>query len=134
MIKTCKICGKEFNARQRNYKYCSDECRNVVIQNQKKIYYKRWYDKGLEQRKQWNRKHAPAIYCKICGKEVPKLYESSERVVYRRYHDECIVDTAITAIKNGERLARSQTLRRAYNHGYTIHELKRIAREREKGA
>lgn len=37
MIKTCKICGKEFNARQSNYTLCSDECRK---ENRKRVWQK----------------------------------------------------------------------------------------------
>ena len=37
MINKCKICGKEFNARQSNHTLCSDECRK---ENRKRVWQK----------------------------------------------------------------------------------------------
>lgn len=128
MLKTCKICGKEFIPRQANYKCCSPECSKINAENLIKIHNKKWYHSNRPKYKAWNRTHAPAIYCKICGEEVPKVY-TDEKVYYQRYHEECIVSSALTAIRNGERLARSQALRRAANHGYTVKELKQMLKE-----
>lgn len=38
MINKCKICGKEFEAKQRNYNICSVECREINQRDSKKAF------------------------------------------------------------------------------------------------
>jgi hypothetical protein len=43
-IKTCIICGKEFEAEHKQTKYCSDECRKKGIANASSRYHKKMKD------------------------------------------------------------------------------------------
>ena len=38
MINKCKICGKEFEAKQRNHNICSAECREINQRDSKKTF------------------------------------------------------------------------------------------------
>lgn len=63
VMKKCKICGKEFDAKGRQV-CCSDECKkeNIKIKNRKASkkyyrknpeYYKNWYSENKEDRKEY---------------------------------------------------------------------------------
>lgn len=122
MINVCKICGAEFDAAQRNHTICSDACRKI---NQKQ-YAQEYACANYEQKRRRERKHYYKnhnVKCRLCGKPTP-----AERSGYRkRYHEECIVKDAIDAILNGQKLHANQ-LNRLYARGYTVTEIREMAR------
>lgn len=66
----CAICGKEFQSKQWNAKYCSEVCYKIgskpILQRSQKEYIKR----KAEQRKAERAK--VVAYCKICGAPISK--------------------------------------------------------------
>ena len=120
MIKTCKICGKEFIPRQANYKCCSPECSKINTKNNVKKGTINWYNRNFETIKFKRRQKAPAIKCRICGKEVPKTYTAGGRVAISRYHEECVLKAALIDLKNGECTTKSKAIKRAWNKGYSL--------------
>lgn len=77
MTKVCKVCGKEFETSQKNQKYCSKECKKIVIRDRNRRYY--WNKKA----KECCKKHggidncpypdcicdaSTTVVCKHCGK------------------------------------------------------------------
>lgn len=75
-INKCKVCGKEFSAKQRNYVTCSNECRNKNIENNRNnyernnhsliIFQKRNYYKNV---RRFNIKHVEKN-CIVCGASI----------------------------------------------------------------
>lgn len=113
MIKICKICGKEFNAKQPNYIICSDSCRKIYHRETVKIYNHKRYKPRT-------------IYCKICGKPIARYDLHS----WRRYHEECVAQMAVEDLKNGLNSTNSQNIKRALNlFFFTMNELKELANE-----
>lgn len=53
IMKECAICGKDFRARYKPEKYCSDECRRI---NRKKSREK-WKEENLEYMKEYMKKY-----------------------------------------------------------------------------
>jgi hypothetical protein len=112
MEKLCKICGKTFEAVNSNYSMCSPECRK---ENKKR------YDR--EYIKPHKRAYEPKMLnCKICGKPVNQSR--------KRYHEECVLQDAVNAYKNGDRYP-SPRIVRAINQGYSTPEIREIAEAEE---
>lgn len=82
MINKCKICGREFNARQSNYTLCSDECRKEnKRENSKRAWQEIKADPYLLQRRRLQeREHSRAKYskshkkCIQCGGDTGSYY------------------------------------------------------------
>ena len=132
MINKCKICGKEFEAQQRNHNLCSDECRKISIAEHRKAYLECHGEEQRRRSRECQRKKAKPIYCKICGKEVePHITPMGYRSRYH-YHRDCLVNEAIAAIVRGEKFKKKHNniLRVAANKGYTKAELLEIMAER----
>lgn len=53
MIKQCKHCGKEFEAKRNYQKYCSNDCRNKHYQD----YHKEYYKKNREKFQKYREEH-----------------------------------------------------------------------------
>lgn len=73
ITKKCSICGKEFNAKQRNYSLCSDECREINRNRKREKYIAKNYNNIVVQSKAYYDEHYKKHYngkCIGCGKEV----------------------------------------------------------------
>lgn len=132
MMKNCIICGKPFEAKQQNYKLCSDACRQAREIEWRKEH-KRDYktDERRRQSMEYYRKRAKTVLCKICGKPVPPVNYGG-RIHRKHMHEECVVNEAIQLVKDGTPSTDVRLLRaynRAYSMGYTVRELKEILRE-----
>lgn len=125
MIKQCPICGKEFNARQRNYVYCSRECGRIGNYE----HHRKYHSDNLEHCRQLTlksqRKNAKPMICKICGKIVPK-YIRNGHIAWRSYHEQCVVDKALEAVKNGAKYTDKDIIRAKNVFNYSMSELKEI--------
>ena len=120
--KKCVVCGKEFEARQSNYSLCSDECRKIrkrshtIKRMNDPVRHEQYLKKYKEKRAMKN------VPCRICGENVPSI-DNGNRMNRKFYHDDCIANEALKAISEGKN-CEDKRIRRAYNRGYTIKELK----------
>ena len=132
MIVKCKICGKEFEAQQKNHNICSDECRKINHYNSYKIWYECNREEQRRRSRECQRKKAKPVYCKICGKEVEAHYTATGKRARYRYHRDCLVNEAIAAIVRGEKFNKGDKniLRVAANKGYQKSDLLEIMAER----
>lgn len=101
----CWICGKEFIGKS-GYMLCSAECQK--IRNKKLI---------SELNRKIRKKGQQT--CLICG-------ETSWNT---KWHDECLIGEWVKAINSPQGMTKQQK-RKAYNRGYTIPELREVAKER----
>lgn len=134
MIVKCKICGKEFEAKQRNHNICSSECRQINRHKNNQNFAERNPEKRKEYSRRQNdkRRKANPTFCKICGKVVePHISPMGYHSRYH-YHRDCLVNEAIAAILRGEKFNNSEKniLAVAKNKGYTKAELLEIMKER----
>lgn len=135
MIVKCKICGKEFEAQQRNHNLCSEECRKIRLAEHRKAYLESTKDeRRAKARKKAREKHDkenPTL-CKICGKIVESHVTGTGRYGKYRYHRECLINDAIAAIVRGEKFNKKDKniLMVAANKGYQKADLLEIMAER----
>lgn len=76
------------------------------------------------QQKYLSRKLKHPTVCRICGKPVAPCYLPNKRLSSKRYHEDCIVNSAIQSIAAGTKTMR------AVSHGFTRTELLKIMEER----
>ena len=134
MIVKCKICGKEFEAKQRNHNICSVECREINQRDSKKTFRENNPDKVKQYIKNCNERKSAQTQtkCRICGKIVDAHYTATGRKARNHYHRDCLVNEAIAAIVRGEKFNKSNKniLRAAANKGYQKSDLLEIMAER----
>jgi endogenous inhibitor of DNA gyrase (YacG/DUF329 family) len=131
MINKCKICGKEFEAQQRNHNLCSDECRKISLAERRKAYLECHGEEQRRRSREYQRQKSKPIYCKICGKEVEPHYTPMGYRSRYRYHRDCLVDEAIAAIVRGEKYnGEKNILTVASNKGFQKADLLEIMAER----
>lgn len=65
----CIVCGKEFEAKQRNYTLCSAECRQIQKKANRERY--KHTDKYREKIKERCKKHYVTKNCEFCGERLP---------------------------------------------------------------
>lgn len=119
MINKCKICGKEFNARQSNHTLCSDECRK---ENRKRVWQKIKADPYLHkqhkiQANKYNiakRKANPKPHkrCIQCGGDTGSYYA--------KYCLDCLLDNYL---KSPNRVNCSRLNNRGYDKAEIMFEL-----------
>ena len=73
MIKQCKVCGKEFNAREKRIKCCSKKCSNINEIQQRKRYCQ------TERCKNKNRRYKISTKGKLYTKKYDRLYRLTEK-------------------------------------------------------
>lgn len=118
MIKTCIVCGKEFEAARHNYVCCSKECTKYNCQYGYRLSSEK-YKKvlALRERVRNNRQRK----CRICGKTIER--EKVEDELYKQIHEQCIIDDCVKSMKAGKRMTNTQ-FSRLYSRGYTVRDLK----------
>lgn len=130
MINKCKICGKEFEAKQRNHNICSEECRKINRKNLGRLH----YDKDISRLRNaiYREKHRKIVNCKICGKLVEPHVTATGYHAYYHYHRGCLIDAAIAAMLRGEKFNKSEKniLMVAANKGFQKADLLEIMAER----
>ena len=109
MMKTCKMCGRQFEEDGTSRKYCCKECSRKAA-NAQKI--------------EWNtanRTYTRAVaYCRICGKPVEPLGHIRPRI-----HDECMIADILSTVSSGNNLSKTQ-LSRKYRLGLTNKEIREL--------
>lgn len=131
MINKCKICGKEFEAQQRNHNLCSDECRKISLVEHRKAYLECHGEEQRIRNRERQRQKSKPIYCKICGKEVEPHYTPMGKRARYRYHRDCLINEAIAAIVRGEKYnGEKNILAVASNKGFQKSDLLEIMAER----
>ena len=125
MIKKCVVCGAEFDARQANYCICSDECRHIRQYETNKRYKSNNREKYLLSTRQSWLRHKNPICCKICGGVVPQ-HMGEMRMTSKRYHEDCIVNEGIQAIRENAKSTDKRLVRARNRYGYSMAELKEI--------
>ena len=73
MVNICKVCGKEFEAKQSNYTLCSDTCRKINVSNLRHKYDEKNRLRLIENSRRYYKlyhkyKRNP---CSICGQPLP---------------------------------------------------------------
>lgn len=125
MIKQCAYCEKEFEPVDPRHKTCGKECRIARNKAKAKECRIKHHDELLQQ----SRANIKPIFCKICGKPIPR-YVVGERMSRRRYHEKCVVEVALQAVSEGAK-AKDKRICRAWNtYGYSMSELREMI-ERE---
>lgn len=117
MVKACKVCGKQFRARQANYTVCSPECRKVNTLERTKRYHKTVYkDKITQQQRDRRRRYRSEnpFCCKICGLSIDQPFGGRKTM-----HDECILDEAAEYYNKNQKLNHMH-YSRVYSRGYCI--------------
>jgi predicted nucleic acid-binding Zn ribbon protein len=129
MTKKCKICGKQFEAKQKNYTICSSECREVNKKQLRKAHYTKNKEAMYQYNKTMRYKKAVGFPCKFCGKEVKPFIDN--RMHRYHWHEKCLINKCIEAIKNGEPFGsgKSKILDFARNKGYTKAEIVEIMKK-----
>lgn len=130
LIKKCKICGKPFEVRHSTHTLCSPECRKKSASINYKSFYERNKIRVNGKNVKKYREKVVGFSCKFCGEEV-KPFVINNRLRRRRWHEECLINKCIEAIKNGEPFnSNSKILGFANNKGYTKSEILEIMKER----
>lgn len=115
MKNVCKICGRTFDAYNRQNVLCSAECKRI----NNREHQRRWAAENHEHRIEANR-NKPSYkarlkphYCTICG----KLMERTE-YFHKVRHDECVLRSIVEWINAGNKMTNiqyQQLLQRGYN-------------------
>lgn len=83
------------------------------------------------QQKYLSRKLKHPTVCRICGKPVAPCYLPNKRLSSKRYHEDCIINSAIQSIAAGTKTMKTDpALKRAVSYGFTRTELLKIMEER----
>ena len=133
MTVKCKICGKEFEAQQKNHNLCSPECRKISHDACRRAWWENNREEQRRKAREYCRKKAKPVYCKFCGKPVEAHVTPVGQHRRNRYHSECLIDAAIEAILRGEKFNNKRSknvLAYAVNKGYSKRELLEIMEER----
>ena len=131
MTKKCIICGAEFEPRynlHKTQKCCSRECgRELRRKNQREF-----YRNNTEYYKQ--KSHAyrlknftDSTLCRLCGEPTTPSAATGYKP---HYHEECIIEDCLDALRQGRRLTSAQ-YQRANQRGLTLKELHEILAERD---
>lgn len=124
IIKNCTVCGKEFEARQSNFVYCSAECRRIgrnrvhsrYVERDKYKIRKRCRDRCREK----SRQNLPP--CRICGKPVPKEWTGT-RYSQSFYHLDCIADKVKSLLNKRGTDEYREIMKLANNHGINKYDI-----------
>ena len=88
-------------------------------------------ERAENQQKYLSRKLKHPTICRICGKPVTPCYLPNKRLSPKRYHEDCIINSAIQSIAAGTKTMKTDpALKRAVSYGFTRTELLKIMEER----
>lgn len=130
ILQKCKICGKEFEARQKNHTICSPECRQKNNLANGILYRARNRQEMNRKLRRKRREKAVGFPCKFCGKEVKPFFDADDRPHRYHWHEECLINECIRAIKNGEK-TYGGVLKFASNKGFNKSEILEIMEEQK---
>lgn len=120
MVKACKVCGKQFRARQANCTVCSPECRRINTLERTKQYNRTAYKDKITQyqrdRRRRYRSENP-FYCKICGLSIDQPFNNRKTM-----HDECVLSEAAEYYTKNQKLNHMH-YSRVYSRGYCIEDI-----------
>lgn len=127
MIKTCRICGKEFEANNPRYCTCSTECsikNRSIVQKKYLLTHPNYNQESRDRQREKHRQRF--VPCRICGENVPSVY-NGKRYTRKRYHEQCVVKEALKAIAEGKNRGNNKAIIRACNtYAYTDKELREM--------
>lgn len=127
MIKTCKICGKEFEANTYRKKLCSAECR---AENKRRISHDYYcgmggYDGNARTMSILRSRQRNIKSCQICGKPLVRHRNVEERIHPYRTHEKCLVYSALEQLKDNVKLSRVD-YQRLERRGWNITDLREL--------
>lgn len=129
MINTCKVCGKQFTARQRNHTVCSPECRRINTLQNKSRYIKtekvKKYSMELHRKRRREYRRNNPYCCKICGLAIDQPFQNRQTM-----HDECILSEAAEYYSKNQKL-NYMHYNRLYSRGYCIEDILDVLNDRE---
>lgn len=129
MIKQCVVCGKDFDAKQKTFIVCGEECRkirnhevNIKLSHK---YYRDHRENILAYHARRRNANPVVVHCRICGENVP-----FDGIGRKHYHEECVLNDAIARYKELGKWEQSDgRIRRAINYGYTKSEVMELMEE-----
>lgn len=131
IIKNCAVCGKEFQARQRNYVHCSEACKKEGTARTSRRYVKRNEEiirvrNRLNYRKRQEKKRAKGegVRCKICGEIVEPILVA-DYLCQKHYHDDCVINEVLKYKDDIHSEEYHIASRRAGNQGYSVKDIKK---------
>lgn len=131
MTKKCIICGAEFEPRynlHKTQKCCSRECgKEHRRKNQREFYRNNAEYYRQHQREQRRRLTVNDTKCRLCGEPTTPSTTTGYKP---HYHEECIIEDCLDALRQGRRLTGAQ-YQRANQRGLTLKELHEILAERD---
>lgn len=118
----CRVCGKEFQATNSNYCYCSKECRYIGTKKSRREYARDFNrtDKHRLQRKNYYLRNRTLVdkFCAVCGVKLPDARQT--------YCLECLL--------KDYRDTHSQTsIHRLYSRGFDIQMITEAVKNMEQG-
>lgn len=129
MTKKCIICGAEFEPRynlHKTQKCCSRECGKEHTRRQN-VGYNRRADVIQKNKERRRRLTINDTKCRLCGEPTTPSAATGYKP---HYHEECIIEDCLDALRQGRRLTSAQ-YQRAIQRGLTLKELHEILAERD---
>ena len=118
----CKVCGKEFQARNPKYCYCSEKCRTDGLRQVCREHTYRWNqsDRCKEVRKSYYLRTRTLVdkFCAVCGVKLPDGRQT--------YCLECL-------LKDYRDTHSQISIRRLYSRGFDIQMINEAVKNMEQG-
>lgn len=96
MIKQCSICGKEFNAQNPLYKYCSNTCRETARKEKAKSYNKQYRFTHKEYFKEYRKKHKDRIkqtnHDRYIGRKLESKFNNCPYNCFSCPYEDCTIE------------------------------------------
>jgi hypothetical protein len=131
MTKKCIICGAEFEPRynlHKTQKCCSRECGKELRRKNQREFYRNNTEYYKQKSHAYRlKKFADSTLCRLCGEPTTPSAATGYKP---HYHEECIIEDCLDALRQGRRLTGAQ-YQRANQRGLTLKELHEILAERD---
>lgn len=128
-IKTCKICGKDFESVNSRYCICSKECREIYTKTNTQKYCESHKVEMRKQRDLYRRSHSN-VKCRICGEKIKRENLIGVNNSTSRHHPECKLNDLLIRFESSHKLDKFYA-KRMRNMGYSYAELNAILEERK---
>lgn len=115
----CPVCGKQFMARQKNYKICSPECKKIRVKEQYSSEKYKATRQRYEQTEKYRERYKQNLeakrkikFCEICGSRLPNASQ--------KFCLDCILD----GYQNGNERMKHILVCRGYDSEMIADEIK----------